>query len=151
MSEPTQVHEEAPARTRWLIYLLFGVVAVVLAVIGLAVYRHAEASETAEAKADQLIAAFEEAGLTPPTQDQIVRVLGEDGGPMCEDPGNALRVAIRNQVGSNGAAGPGQRPGPIAVHTIEGEALALQVYCPEQLPGFLNYVNSLDLEDLART
>jgi hypothetical protein len=150
VSEPV-VHEHASARTRWIIYLAFGVVAVILAVIGLVTYRHHEASETASAKADQLIAALQEAGLTPPAKDQIVRVLGEDGGAMCEDPGAALNQAIRNQVGSNGAAGPGQRPGPIASHTIQGEILALQIYCPDQLPEFMKYVDGLDLRDLIRT
>jgi hypothetical protein len=149
VSEPV-VHEQTPARTRWIIYAVFGAVALILAVIGLATFRHEQASESANAKADELIAALEEAGLTPPDRDQIIRVLGDDGGAMCEDPGSALNQAISNQLASNGASGPGQRPGPVAAHTIQGEILALQIYCPDQLPDFLDYVNGLDLEDLRR-
>ena len=43
-------------------------------------------------KADQLIAALEDAGAQHvPTKDQIVRVLGADGGAICDDPNDALR------------------------------------------------------------
>ena len=62
-------------------------------------------------KADQLIAALEDAGAPAPDQDQIVRVLGDDGGATCENPNDALQRAILLAQLTNGAAGPGDAAG----------------------------------------
>lgn len=130
------------------VYLIVGAAVLVLIVVGLVAFDHADDSDEASDKADQLIAAFDEAGLTAPDKDRVVKVLGEDGGAMCDDPGHALKQAIANQVASGGAAGPGQRPGPMARELIEGEILTIDVYCPAHLPAFLEYVDGLDLHDL---
>jgi hypothetical protein len=154
VTEPTHefhpIQDLDPTRKRRLTYLVAGVITLILVAVGLVLFRHAEHTESASENADQLIAALEQAGLTAPTKDQAVRTLGEDGGAVCADPGDALKLAIRNQLGSSGAAGPGQRPGPMAEHTIQGELLVLEIYCPDELPAFLKYVDGLDLHDLRR-
>jgi hypothetical protein len=102
---------------------------VALVVLLLVVFHQARHTATAARKADTLIAAFEQAGLPAPSRDQVISVLGDDGGAVCANPNDALNTAIRNQLGSNGAAGPGQRVGPIASRTVRGEVLVLQTYC----------------------
>lgn len=139
-----------PHKHRRVTYIVVAAVAVVLVILGLAMYNRAERNREAEAKADQLIALFQAQDLPVPDRDQIIRTLGDDGGAMCDDPGNALKKAIRDGLGSNGAAGPGQRPVFIAQRTIEGEKLALSVYCPDQLPAFQTYVDGLDLSDVVK-
>ncbi|MFC0526219.1 hypothetical protein [Phytohabitans kaempferiae] len=146
--EPVSFHD--PHKHRRITYIVAGAVIVVLLVLGLAMYNRAEHNAAAEAKADQLIALFQAEELPVPDRDQIIRTLGDDGGAMCADPGNALKKAIRDGLGSNGAAGPGQRPVFIAERTIKGEKLALSVYCPDQLPEFQTYTNGLNLDDVVK-
>ncbi|MEV0649687.1 hypothetical protein AB0I28_30965 [Phytomonospora sp. NPDC050363] len=136
-------------RKRVLTYVLLAVVAVVLLVLGIVRYDHARDNAEARAKADQLILALEQTGLPTPDRDQIIGYLGNDGGAVCADPGSALSQGIANWAGGNGAAGPGMRPGPIAERAVKGEVLVLTIYCPEELPAFMNYVDGLDLADTA--
>ena len=81
-------------------------------------------------KADQLVAALENAGATAPSQDQIVRVLGDDGGAICEDPGSSLRRAILHGQLTNGATGPGMRPVIADNRVVRGQLLVIEIYCP---------------------
>lgn len=146
--EPVTFHD--PRKHRRVTYIVVAAAAVVLLVVGLLMYGHADRNAQANEKADQLIALFQAQDLPVPDRDQIIRTLGDDGGAMCDDPGNALKKAIRDGLGSNGAAGPGQRPVSIAERTVEGEKLALSVYCPDQLPEFQTYTNGLDLDDVVK-
>jgi ATP-dependent exoDNAse (exonuclease V) alpha subunit len=129
--------------------MVIGLVVLVLIVIGLFTYRSRKADATANAKADQLIAALEEQGLRTPTKDQIVTVLGDDGGPLCQDPANALRRAIVFGMLTNGAGGPGQRPVIADNNVLKGQQLAIGVYCPEKLQRFQKFVNDLKLDNTA--
>src|SRR3954454_14637714 len=95
---------------RWVYWGAWAVLAVFV-VIGLFTFSSAKQSKRADEKADELIAAFEKAGAhRVPSKDQIVRVLGDDGGAVCDDPGSSLRKATLYSMMSNGAAGPGMRP-----------------------------------------
>jgi Tfp pilus assembly protein FimT len=104
---------------RWTVLIVEGVL-LLLVVIGLAVYRSGSASSAAQAKADQLTSALAAAGLPAPARDQIVRVLGEDGGAVCADPSGALSKAALNSQLSNGAGGPGSRPVIAAGRLVQG-------------------------------
>ncbi len=144
-SEPVEF--EDPHRTRKWTYWVIGGVVLVLLIIGLIVRREHKSTQAAKDKATQLQQAFAAAGLPVPSTEQIVNVLGEDGGAMCENPGAALNTAIRDGISTNGAAGPGIRPVFTARQLVMGEELALSVYCPEELPEFLKYVNEQKFAD----
>jgi hypothetical protein len=61
-----------------------------------------------------------------------------------------VKKAVRDNLGSNGAARPGQRPVYIDRQLVEGELLVLQVYCPDQVPAFIRYMNGLETDDVVR-
>lgn len=115
---------------RWVVV---GVLTILLAV-GLSTFRFQQRDPEANAKADHLSALLQAAGLPVPyDRDSITRVLGTDGGPVCDDPGSALHKAMLDGQLVNGAASVGQRPIRAEVNLVRGELLVLQVYCPEQL------------------
>ena len=75
------VEETSTQKDREVIYIVITVALVLLLIICLVFYRRAEASQEAQGKADQLIAALEKAGVRAvPSQEQIAGVLGNDGG-----------------------------------------------------------------------
>ena len=80
----------------------------------------------------------------------VVRVLGDDGGAICQDPNGALsRAAVLGRL-MNGAAGPGMRPVIADNRAVKGELLVIQIYCPDELPSFQEFVNDLNLDNLVK-
>ena len=126
---------------RFILYLAVAVAFLALMVAGLIVYRSARSTAKAQAKAGQFIAALQRAGVRAPSRDQIVRVLGEDGGPVCAHPTGTLNKAILLAELANGSGGPGTRPVIADSRILEGELLVIQIYCPSQLPAFQQLVS----------
>jgi len=144
MSDYTPEPEHHNRWVYWGAWIVLGV----FIVIGLFTFSAANKSKKADEKADQLIAAFQKAGAhRVPSKDQIVRVLGDDGGAVCDDPGNSLRKATLYSMISNGAAGPGMRPVIADTHVVLGELAVIQVYCPDELADFKSYVDDLKYDD----
>jgi Tfp pilus assembly protein FimT len=148
MSGQTQ-HEVPDPKRSWIYWTAIGLL-VVAVVIALLSFSSARSTRQAQDKADEFAAALEDAGLRAPSQDQIVRVLGDDGGALCEDPGDALRKAILFGQLVNGATGPGQRPVVADNRVVQGQLIAVQVYCPDELDDFEETVEDLDFEDVIR-
>jgi hypothetical protein len=136
-----------PRRTRRTTFIVLAAIFTILAVVALFVFRSAKDSITAQQKADQLASAFAAGGLPEPDRDQVIRTLGDDGGAVCADPESALKQAVLDGMLANGAAGPGQRPVLADRKVLQGEALIIQTYCPDQLPAFTEYVANLNLND----
>lgn len=137
-------------RQRMILYGVIAALIAVLMVIGVAGWRTEKATRAAEEKADRLVAALEELGATRvPNRDQIVRVLGGDGGPVCADPTNALRRAAALAQLSNGAGGPGTRPVIADGKVVKGELAIIAIYCPDKLSEFQDFVDDLRTTDLA--
>ena len=84
-----------------------------------------------------------------PSQEQIVGVLGDDGGALCKDPASALRKSILFSQLTNGAAGPGIRPVIADSKVFKGQLLVIQIYCPDQLPRFQQMVEKLKTAPVA--
>ena len=126
------------------------VLLVVLAVIALFTFHSARQTKQANAKADQLIAALQDKGARTPDRAQVARVLGTDGGAICEDPSAALRRATLYGVMMNGAAGPGQRPVLVDERVVQFELLVMQVYCPEKVSDFQKVVDDLEFGNVIR-
>jgi hypothetical protein len=133
-------------------YWIAGGLLVVLAVIALIAYRGAKADEAANEKADQLISALDEAGVQRlPSTEQVARVLGDDGGSVCDDPSNALRKATLFSMITNGAAGPGQRPIITDSRLLKGQLAVISIYCPDELESVQKFIDDLRTGDVVRS
>ncbi|ANZ23442.1 hypothetical protein ACWDT5_26105 [Rhodococcus aetherivorans] len=141
--------ETSNPRERMIIYAVVAFVVVLLVFIALLLFPYVSSSGEAEAKADQLIAALDEAGARTPAREQITRVLGDDGGAICANPNAALtRATLLSQM-VNGAGGPGTRPVVVDDRVVQGELLVLEIYCPEELAEFQQFVGTLETSDVA--
>jgi hypothetical protein len=150
MSDPDlSTPEVSSPNERRTIYIVCAIIFGVLILVALLAYRSAESNEQAEEKANQLIAALEQAGARAPSQEQIVRVLGDDGGALCDDPDQALRRSILYSQLVNGAGGPGMRPIIADSRVVQGQLLVIGIYCPDELPGFQEVVDNLKFDDVA--
>lgn len=139
---------EVPDSGRTYIYWTAMGLLIALVVVALLSFRAAASTREAQDKADQLIAAIEGAGGQPPSQEQVVRVLGDDGGAVCDDPASALRRAIFYGQLSNGAAGPGMRPVIADNRAVQGQLLVVDIYCPDELEDVQTWVEDLKLDDV---
>lgn len=149
MSTPDETQSR---RERTILYVAVGVVIGVLLVLALVLYRAADRTRDAEAKADELIQALDEAGATvSPSKDQIVTVLGDDGGATCANPNDPLNRATLQAQLANGAGGPGSRPVISDRKILRGQMLIIQIYCPDELAEFQQYVDSLETDDVTGT
>ena len=130
------------------LYWACGIVAVVLAIVGLITYSGKQQSEEATAKAQSLAQSFEQAGLTVP-QDLTIftRSLGTDGGAVCDNPASALGRATLFADLVNGASFVGRRPVIADTNLLKGELLILQTYCPEKVQQFKDKTQDLKLDD----
>jgi hypothetical protein len=134
------------------IYWVAGILIAILVVIGLVAYRGAKENDTANQKADQFLTALQQAGVQRlPSKDQVVRVLGDDGGSVCQDPGNALRKATLFSMISNGAAGPGMRPVITDRRLLRGQLAVIAVYCPDELDKVKSFIDDLRTGDVVRS
>ena len=134
-------------------YIYWAIIAVlvVLSIIGLIVYDQASDNADAQAKAAQLEAKFRQAGLpVPADHDQIVNVLGTDGGPICDNPANALGKAILNDRLTNGADFVGIRPVIVDRRALVGELFVLQVYCPDKVQDYKDKIDDLKTDNVIK-
>jgi hypothetical protein len=141
--------ESQPRRERSWIYYTALILLVAMVVAALIVFRGARESREASDKADQLIAALEDAGARTPDPEQVVRVLGDDGGATCENPNDALSRSVLLSQLSNGASGPGARPVIADSRVFKGQLLIIEIYCPDELDDFRAFVEDLETDDVA--
>ncbi|HZB65922.1 MAG TPA: hypothetical protein VE503_00755 [Ornithinibacter sp.] len=143
-----QVENQPPRERSW-IYVTACVLLGVLLLAALLAFRGARETAEAQDKADELIAAIEVTGATAPDRDRIVRVLGDDGGATCDNPNDALSRSTLFSLLTNGAAGPGIRPVIADSRAVQGQLLIIEVYCPEELEEFQQFVDDLKTDDVA--
>jgi amino acid transporter len=136
-----------PTRRR-VIWAGIGLVVGAALVYGLVVLPDRQKDEEAQAKADQAIAAFEAQGLTPPSKDLLVNLLGTDGGNACENPGAALNEALHRISLSNGAAQVGMRPVTVDSDVVQGGLIILDTYCPDKAQEVRDYLDDLEYDDV---
>lgn len=146
MSTPVETQTGSERRT---IYIVVAVVVVILLIIGLIAFSSAKSTQQAEQKADQFIAALQAEGARTPTRDQVVRVLGDDGGATCDNPNEALSRGTLLSLLSNGASGPGMRPVIADSRVVRGQLLIIKIYCPDELEDFQQFVDDLKTSDVA--
>ena len=120
-----------------------GAVLVVLAAVGVAIYKQGQNDGLARDRAAQVVALFRSHDLpTPVDRKTVIDVLGSTGGPVCADPGGSLSKALKDQSLNNGAATVGSRPIRADRLVVEGEDLVIQVYCPTNLPAYRAYIDA---------
>ena len=144
MSTPAE-HQTKRQRT-W-IYVTAIVILAGLVLWALLAFNTARNNKQAEEKADRFVALVEASGLTAPNQDQVARVLGDDGGAACANPNAALSRATLNSMLANGATGPGARPVISESRAVKGQLLIIEVYCPEHLDDFRASIDELNTEN----
>ena len=144
----TPAESQSPRERSW-IYIIACVVLVLMALWAIIAFSSARENQRAQDKADELIGALEDAGARTPDRDQIVRVLGDDGGATCADPNAALGRATLNSLLTNGATGPGARPVIADSRAVQGQLLIIEVYCPDELADFQQFVDDLETADVA--
>lgn len=140
--------EKQDGRERSWIYITAVVLLAIAFVAAVLSFSETRESNRAQEKADELIAAFVEAGAArTPDRDMVVRVFGDDGGAACEDPNAALRRATLASMLANGATGPGARPVIADSRAVQGQLLVMEVYCPDELDDFRSYVEDFETDD----
>jgi len=139
----TSTMGRSTGRQRFVLYGVATATVVVLVVIGVLVWRTSATDGEAQRKANQLVAALDTAGARTPSTDQVVRLLGDDGGTICAAPNESLtKAAVLGRL-ANGAGGPGTRPVVADSRLVHGEVLVISIYCPDQLAGFQQFVSGL--------
>ncbi|MFJ7200609.1 MULTISPECIES: hypothetical protein [unclassified Streptomyces] len=134
---------------RW-IHLGAIVLLLALVVIGVVQYTSIRATDESHGKATELSDQLVEAGYRAPDTGTVQRLLGTDGGIVCDSPDDALRTALWKIQLSNGAGGPGQRPVIADTRAVGAERIVLQVYCPDQAEAFDRTVDRLRTDSTVR-
>ena len=130
----------------WIVGGIFGV----LLIIMLAAWNYDRQNDEADAKARQLVAAFEAADLTLPERPEMIsRVLGDDGGFVCAAAGSdVLQGYWKQRFGVGGEYY--FRPVIVDRKTVEGLLLTIRIYCPDELPDVQEFVDDLDFDNVIR-
>ena len=131
------------------IYWIVGGILGVLLIAMLVGWNYDRQNAEADAKAQELIAAFEEAGLRAPDQDQIARTLGDDGGQVCETADSELVQGywkLRLMVGGEFYTRAVRLDGRVR----EGLSLVVDVYCPEKRPDIEDFFEGWEFDDVVR-
>lgn len=136
-------------RERQVTWIVLGLFFLGFAVVGATIFNSNKKNQAAIDKAAQLSSELASAGLPVPASQQIYNVLGDDGGAVCTAPANALVKATLYGGLTNGAAGPGQRPIIADNKAVQGVALIIKVYCPEQAADFQQVIDNLKYADVA--
>jgi len=127
------------------IYVIVGGVMALLLVVMLIAFGYNRSNEEALAKANQLITAFEEAGLTAPKDPQrVADVLGTDGGTVCGSVGSGVGRGIAKlhlMVGGSFATRPVINERRVGT----GLLLTVKTYCPDKLPETQEFIDNLRL------
>jgi amino acid transporter len=132
----------AKTKSRDVVPWLVGGLLVVLAALGIVVFKQGHDDRIARDRADQLVSLYRSYDLSVPVSHKtIVRVFGTDGGAVCDNPNGSLTRAIQNQQLASGG-NVGSRPILADRRVVTGEELILQVYCPSKLPAYRRYVDS---------
>jgi Tfp pilus assembly protein FimT len=146
MSTPTETQS---TRERSWIFITALVLLGVVTLAGVLAFSRGVNDAQAQNKANELINALTEVGARTPDVDQVARVLGDDGGATCENPNEALSRSVLLAQLTNGATGPGQRPVIADSRVFQGQLLIIEIYCPDELDDFKEYVDDLKTDDVA--
>lgn len=132
------------------IYLIVGGVLAALLVVMLVTFNYNRSSQEAVAKAEQLIAAFDQAGLrTPANADTVAKVMGTDGGAVCAATGDGVARGIAKL---NLAVGGAFYTRPVIAErrVATGLLLVVETYCPDKAAEVKEFLDSQTFVVLVR-
>jgi hypothetical protein len=132
---------------RW-IYIGSIVLLVGLVIGGLLTYTQQRATNQAYDKANRLNDALVAQGFPAINVHNTALVLGTDGGAVCQDPNSDLKQGLWRIQLASGAGGPGMRPIIADGRILEAGAEVIKVYCPDQLAGYQEQINTLKTADV---
>ena len=130
------------------IYWTIGGVLAALLVLAMVTWNYNKATAEAIDKAEQLISAYESAGLTPPrSAENVAEVLGTDGGEVCVAASSDYLLGyIKTRLGVGGEFY--FRPTIVDRRPLEGAALIVETYCPEEAPRVDEFIQGLKSAEL---
>lgn len=146
MSTPAET--QSPRERGW-IFITALVLLGVVTLAGVLAFSRGVENAQAQNKANELVNALTEVGARTPDVDQVARVLGDDGGATCANPNDALSRAVLLSQLTNGATGPGARPVIADSRVVQGQLLIIEIYCPDELDDFKDFVDDLKTDDVA--
>lgn len=148
--EEVEPSDPVAQRTQRAIYWAVGIAMTIVIIAMYAGFDANRATPAATKKAVELVAAYEKAGLTPPGDiSQITRVLGDDGGAVCETAdSDVLQGYWKLRMGVGGEFY--FRPVRVDRATVQGLVQIVKVYCPEELADVRDFVDSLHFYDVIR-
>jgi hypothetical protein len=131
------------------IYWTAAGVLVALMVLALLTWNYNKANAEALDKANQLISAYESAGLTAPrSAENVAEVLGTDGGEVCVAASSDYLLGyIKTRLGVGGEFY--FRPTVVDGRPLQGAALVVQTYCPQEAPRLQEFIDGLKSADLS--
>jgi len=135
----TTVQEKSHA---WIYVVLIGAIVALMAA-GVAMHQNEQDSATARAKAKELTAALQAAGLRAPDEHTAVAIFGSDGGRFAEGVGNALMEA--EFAMQSGNAGPASRAVILDEDLRRAGSIILEVYAPQKLAAWEDFLSGLKL------
>ena len=136
--------EEQPPRERSVLYIVVTVVLVSIAVWAVIAFGASREAEQAEEKADELVQTLEAEGATTTLRPEVIaRVLGDDGGAVCANPNQALSRSTLYGMLTTGSGNPGERPFITENRFLQGQLAIIEVYCPDELEEFQEFIDSL--------
>ena len=132
---------------RAIYWTAIGVLAALL-VLALLTWNYNKATTEALDKANQLISSYESAGLTPPrSAENVAEVLGTDGGEVCEAASSDYLLGyIKTRLGVGGEFY--FRPTIVDTRPLEGAAVIVKTYCPEEAPRVDEFIQGLKSAEL---
>jgi hypothetical protein len=135
-----------PQTNHKVIYAVVVAALAVVLIIMLATWHYNRPSDAAVAKAEQLSAQFQAAGLQPLDPKQAAEYLGEDGGQVCAlaDNGQLLGY-LKTRLGVGGEFY--YRPTLVKRNVVMGVGLVVKVYCPEKLAAAQGFLAGLRFAD----
>jgi hypothetical protein len=129
---------------KWVYVVIIVVIAA--AMVGGAVLHHDQkVTKEAQQKAKVFVAKLHDAGLPAPTEAEAVRLYGVDGGPFAGSPDADLEQAEYGWW--HGTAGAANRPFILDADYVEAARIFVEVYVPDKLAAFDEYVNGLKTDD----
>lgn len=129
----------------WFKWVIAVLIIGILGALATVVWKRQVVNAESLQKAQELHDKAEALGFNVPSVKTLARLFGTDGGPLCETAdGHLTQALLAYNMSRTGEVN--QRSAIIDKRLLEFEELVLEVYCPEKLDEFREFVDRLKLE-----
>lgn len=137
--------------TAWFKWTAAIAIIAIVSVLGMVVWQEPKQNAEAEKMAQQLYDLAVEEGFKFPSEDKTVdafkMMFGDDGGAAADTADSDIAQAQLADSVDTSTGEINQRPGPIDVRILEFESLVLEVYRPDALPKYREFLDSLESQE----